>query len=132
MMGINRYNAEGYRDPTAYEAVKNTETFRITHPTGYLELNTENFFPCTVEKGRRVFRLVRENCTEEQKRELLALLLRKAKAYADTALELDKRLDDMSLGEKEYAVVFSQLKNMQKQHERITRNIEQLTGRDTK
>ncbi len=129
-MGVNRYNAEGYRDPTAYEAIKSAETFRITHPTGYLELNTENFFPCTVEKGKRVFRLVREHCSEEQKKELLAILLRKAKSYADKALELDRRLDDATLNEKDYADSFSQLKNVKRQHERITRNIEQLTGRN--
>lgn len=128
-MGISRYNAEGYRDPTAYEAIKSAETFRITYPTGYLELNTENFFPCTVEKGRRVFRLVQQHCSEEQKSELLAILLRKAKAYVDKALELDRRLDDATLNEKEYADIYSQLKNIKLQHERITQNIEQLTGR---
>ena len=97
-----------------------------------MELNTENFFPCTVEKGKRVFRLVREHCSEEQKKELLAILLRKAKSYADKALELDRRLDDATLNEKDYADSFSQLKNVKRQHERITRNIEQLTGRYTK
>lgn len=131
-MGVNRYNAEGYSDPTAYEAIKNVETFRITHPAGYLELNTENFFPCTVEKGKKVFRLVREHCSEEQKNELLAILFRKAKSYADKALELDRRLDNATLDEKEYVDVFSQLKNIRRQHERITRNIEQFTGRITK
>ena len=90
-MGINRYNGEGYSDPTAFEAIRNSECFRITHPTGYLELNTEKFFPCTVEKGKKVFKLVREHCSEAQKQELLALLLRKAKFYADTALRLDSR-----------------------------------------
>jgi len=128
-MGINRYNGEGYSDPTAFEAIRNSECFRITHPTGYLELNTEKFFPCTVEKGKKVFKLVREHCSEAQKQELLALLLRKAKFYADTALRLDSRLDDPALPEKEYADTFSQLKNARRQHERITRNIEQFTGR---
>ena len=130
-MGINKFNAEGYHDPTAYEAIKNAETFRVVHSHGYLELNTERFFPCTLEKGKKVFRLIRENCTETQKNDLLAILLRKAKSYADKALELDRRLDDSTLDEKEYADVFSQLRQVKKQHERITRNIEQLMGRKT-
>lgn len=131
-MGVNRYNAEGYCDPTAYEAIKNAETFRVTHPHGYLDLNTERFFPCTVDKGRRLFKLIRENCSEAQQQELLVVLLRKAKSYADKALELDRRLDDPALGEKRYADIYSQLKNVKRQHERITRNIEQLTGRKAK
>jgi hypothetical protein len=81
-MGVNRYNAEGYCDPTAYEAIRNSERFRISYPTGYMELNVENFFPCPVEKGKKVFRLVREHCTVIQQEELLAVLLRKAKSYA--------------------------------------------------
>lgn len=130
-MGINKYNGEGYSDPTAFEAIRHAEYFRVTHPTGYLEFNVERFFPCTVEKGKKVFKLIREYGSEEQKRELLALLLRKAKFYADTALQLDRRLDDPDLPEKEYADTFSQLKNARRQHERVTRNIEQLTGRKT-
>jgi thermostable 8-oxoguanine DNA glycosylase len=128
-MGVNRYNAEGYRDPTAYEALRNSDRFRITYPTGYMELNAENFFPCTVEKGKKVFRLVREHCTKAQQDELLALLIRKAKGYADKALALDRRLDDGSLSGKEYDDLYSQLKSAQRQHERIAKNIRQFTGR---
>ena len=131
-MGVNRYNSEGYCDPTAYDAIRNSERFRISYPTGYMELNVENFFPCPVEKGKKVFRLVREHCTAIQQEELLAILLRKAKSYADKALELDRRLDDATLSEKDYDDVYSQLKNVKRQHERITRNIEQLTGRKAK
>ena len=78
-MGVNRYNAEGYRDPTAYEAIKSAETFRITHPTGYLELNTENFFPCTVEKGKRVIRLPQTSIDNDA---LTAWLIEAAVRYA--------------------------------------------------
>ena len=131
-MGVNRYNAEGYCDPTAYDAIRNSERFRISYPTGYMELNVENFFPCPVEKGKKVFRLVREHCTAIQQEELLAILLRKAKGYADKALELDRRLDNGSLSGKEYDDLYSQLKSAQRQHERITRNIEQLTRRSHK
>ena len=38
-MGISRYNSEGYADPTAYEAIRNIESFRVDHPNGYIEVN---------------------------------------------------------------------------------------------
>ena len=50
-MGISRYNSEGYADPTAYEAIRNIESFRVDHPNGYIEVNMETFFPCTTTKA---------------------------------------------------------------------------------
>ena len=50
-MGISRYNSEGYADPTAYEAIRNIESFRVDHPNGYIQVNVETFFPCTNTKA---------------------------------------------------------------------------------
>ena len=52
-MGISRYNSEGYADPTAYEAIRSIETFRVDHPNGYIEVNLETFFPCTHTKAKK-------------------------------------------------------------------------------
>lgn len=125
-MGISRFNSEGYCDPTAYEAIKKAETFRIVHPTGYLDINTEKFFPCTVEKGKKTFRLVREHCSKAQQEELLGALLRKEKRYALRALKLERSLDDTELTRSEHESIHSQLMNIARQQERIARNIEQF------
>ena len=74
-MGISRYNSEGYADPTAYEAIRSIETFRVDHPNGYIEVNLETFFPCTNTKAKKLFRLVRDNCSEAQQEELLDKVL---------------------------------------------------------
>lgn len=55
-MANDYYNSEGYYDPTAGEVLRNATSFRIVHPTGYVQIETDSFFPCTVEKSK--------NCSE--------------------------------------------------------------------
>ena len=94
-MGISRYNSEGYADPTAYEAIRNIETFRVDHPNGYIEVNMETFFPCTNTKAKKLFRLVRTYCSKAQQEELLVALVRKAKSRMAEAMSLEGSLDEL-------------------------------------
>lgn len=66
-MGIGYRNTEGYADPTAYEAEKNADIFRIDHPTGYISLHTDAYFPCPVKQAQKLFRFMRKYCSQEQK-----------------------------------------------------------------
>lgn len=50
-------------------------TFRIDHPTGFIELYTDKFFPCEQSKARKIFRLVKKYCDYEQRKDLLQLLI---------------------------------------------------------
>ena len=41
-MANDYYNSEGYYDPTAGEALRNATSFRIVHPTGYVQKTVPN------------------------------------------------------------------------------------------
>lgn len=77
-MGISKYNAEGYYDPTTYEGIRKADAdakkFKIVYPTGFMELNLTNFFPCTLDKARKVFSLIHKYSSKEDKQRLLFFL----------------------------------------------------------
>ena len=127
-MGISRYNSEGYADPTAYEAIRSIETFRVDHPNGYIEVNVEAFFPCTTAKAKKLFRLVRVNCSEAQQNELLAALIRKAKSCLEEAMSMEGSLDELPRDPKEYQERLRRFKALTRQHTQLTRNIRDLTA----
>lgn len=49
-MGVSRYNAEGYYDPTAYEGIRNASAVapkdKITYPTGCMKLRADGCRDC--------------------------------------------------------------------------------------
>ena len=77
-MGISKYNADGYYDPTAYEGIRQADAsarkLKITYPTGYMELNLDYFFPCTLDKARKVFSLIHRYSSGADKDRMLAFL----------------------------------------------------------
>lgn len=127
-MGISRYNAEGYADPTAYEAIRNIESFRVDHPAGYIEVNIDRFFPCSVTKGKKLFKLVRLYCSQERQDELLATLVRKAKFCAEEAMRLEGSLDEVPCDPQEYQKRLRRFKALTRQHTQLARNIRDLTA----
>lgn len=127
-MGISRYNSEGYADPTAYEAIRNIETFRVDHPNGYIEVNVDTFFPCTNTKAKKLFWLVRDNCSEAQQKELLVALVRKAKSVTEEAMSLEGSLNEVPRDPKEYQGRLRRFKSLTRQHTQLTRNIRDLTA----
>ncbi|MCM1232371.1 MAG: hypothetical protein NC489_19795 [Ruminococcus flavefaciens] len=127
-MGISRYNSEGYADPTAYEALRSIDVFRVDHPTGYIEVNIDTFFPCTVAKGKKLFKLIRANCSKRQQDELLLALVRKAKSCAEEAMKLEGSLDEVPCDPAEYKRRLRQFKALTRQHSQLARNIQDLTA----
>ena len=88
-MAISKYNAEGYYDPTAYEGMRNVDVFKISYPTGYMEINLEYFFPCTLDKARKVFPLIHRYSSEKDKERLLKFLQGLERYYADLMKEYE-------------------------------------------
>ena len=86
-MGISRYNASGYLDMTAHLAVQNMEreekVLHIEYPTGYMNIRMDVFFPCTVKRADKLFRIVRRYCTPCDKDRLLDALRTLEKKYTD-------------------------------------------------
>lgn len=135
-MGISKYNAEGYYDPTAYEGIRNADAdlkkLKIVYPTGYLELNLDYFFPCTLEKARKVFSLIYKYSPEADKDRLLKFLYGLENDYA---AQVDEWADKaVSYPEKspEYKKYASRFKEARRLRQRTARNIELfIAGRES-
>ena len=136
-MGISKYNAEGYYDPTAYEGLRNAEVetrkLKITYPTGYMELNLDCFFPCPLDKARKVFSLIHRYSSEADKDRLLSFLhglvhryFAQMQEYADKATSHPAKSEEC----REYTLRFKEARRLR---QRTARNIELFTaGREGK
>ena len=84
-MGISYKNGSGYPDPTAFLAVQNIEAdekiLHIQYPTGYMDLKMDAFFPCTIDRARKVFKLICQYCSRSDKDRLFRFLVNKEKRY---------------------------------------------------
>ena len=103
--------------------------FHISYPTGYMDLRLDAFFPCTVVKARKISRLVRNHCSQEQKTDLIAYLVQRAKSLEEQAVELDRRLDACHTDRTEYERVLTDLKETVRKHSQLTRNVRDIAGR---
>lgn len=128
-MANDYYNSEGYYDPTAGEALRNATSFRFDHPTGYIQIETESYFPCTVEKARKLFRLVRQHCSQKQQEELLKLMLKRSVQLSSEALRIDNQMSTMDPRSSEYNDALRSLQRVKRDHAQITRNIRDFIGR---
>ena len=131
-MGISKYNAEGYYDPTAYEGIRqadaNARKLKINYPTGYMELNLDCFFPCPLDKARKVFALIHRYSSEVDKDRLLAFLYglesrygAQMQEYADKAMCYPEKTE-------EYREYTSRFKEARRLRQRTARNIELFTA----
>lgn len=149
-MGISTRNHEGYSDPTAYQAVKNIEyrekVFRISYPTGYMDLYLESFFPATLERAKKVFRLIDQHSSTADKLRLRDFLLKKyerlgvlEKMYAaktDAAKRRFQEAQHLSVHERstarlEYVNEEAKLREASRLRKRLHRNIELFNERVT-
>lgn len=95
-MGISRYNSEGYYDPTVHLAIRTMEqkdkVLRISYPTGYMDIRLDAFFPCTIKKARKIFRLVQSYSSFEDKKRILSCLRGKEQKYKSQIQTFSGRL----------------------------------------
>lgn len=103
-MGISYFNGSGYADPTAHYAVRHIEEeekmLHIVYPTGRMDIRMDRFFPTTLDKAKKLFRLMAQNSSVEEQRRVLAFLQQKeqkymsqVKSYQQQALDADKKTD---------------------------------------
>ena len=103
-MGISYYNGSGYPDPTAHFAVRHMEEeekmLHIVYPTGHMDIRLDTFFPATLDRARKLFRLMVQYSSTEDKRRLLEFLSQKEQklknqeeAYCRQAMQSEKKMD---------------------------------------
>ncbi|WP_010651610.1 hypothetical protein [Oceanobacillus massiliensis] len=127
-MEISKYNAEGYYDPTAYEGIRKADAdarkFKILYPTGYMELNLTNFFPCTLDKARKIFSLIHKYSSKEDKRRLIHFLQALENEYAIEMMEAAAKAISYPEKSAEYRKSNSRFKEVRRLRQRTARNIE--------
>ncbi|WP_026478188.1 hypothetical protein [Alkaliphilus transvaalensis] len=136
-MGISKYNAEGYYDPTAYEGVRRAEesmkVLKIVYPTGYMEINLDYFFPCTLDKARKVCSLIHRYSTESDKDRLQKYLQGKERMYYSKMSKYADKASSYPENSKEHREYLSKFKEARRLHQRIKRNREIFEmGRDSR
>ena len=103
-MGISYYNSSGYPDPTAHYAVRHMEEeekmLHIVYPTGHMDIRMDKFFPATLDRAKKLFRLMAQYSSDEDKRRLLEFLCQKEQklknqeeTYVRLAMESEKKMD---------------------------------------
>ena len=136
-MGISKYNAEGYYDPTAYEGIRRAEAdtgkLKIVYPTGYMELNLEGFFPCPLDKARKVFSLIHRHSPEPDKDSLLAFLRRLEKRYLAQMQEYANKAAAYPENSDKWREYTAKFKEAMRLRQRAAKNRELfIAGRDGK
>ena len=136
-MAISKCNAEGYYDPTAYEGIRQAEAddgkLKITYPTGHIELNLDWFFPCSLDKARKVFSLIHRHSPEPDKDRLLAFLRRLEKRYFAQMQEYANEAAAYPANSDKWREYTAKFKEAMRLRQRAAKNIELfIAGRDGK
>ncbi len=105
------------------------EILRIEWETGYMELSVKAFFPCNLQKARKIAPLINRYCTEEDRTALLSELRGMAEYYQQEILGYKNILREYNI---RYAAIGSMSKseaNDKKYYETKIRKTEALKKR---
>lgn len=134
-MGVSKFNAEGYYDPTAYEGIKRAEEsmniLRIEYPSGYIQIKLDNFFPCTLDKARRICSLVNQYSSESDKDRLQRFFQNREDYYYSNMAEYAEKTVAYTKNSRLHKEYFSKFKEFKSLYQQIKRNKEIFeAGRD--
>ena len=104
------------------------ETFCIKHPNGYIDVKIDEFFSCPDAKAKKLFRLARHHCSEEQRKELLSALVNLAKTYIDKIVETEKSLNEDGIDDVEFNRRLQTFKEMTHKRAQLALNIRILAA----
>lgn len=99
------------------------ERIRIDHDSGYLDLNIEAFFPCTIQKARKVFPLINRFCPHEDRAALMTDLTEMADGYNALYQMYTSRISAFPLDAGERRCWTRELKQTEVLRKRLRRNI---------
>lgn len=126
-MGISYKNGSGCSDPTAYYAVQHMEAeekrLHIRYPSGWMNLEIERFFPCTVVKARKLSPLIRRYCEKTEKEKLQQFLKKQEMNYLSRIKAFQNR-EKKSEDESEMRDLQQRIRECERMLQRIRRNME--------
>lgn len=102
--------------------------FRIDHPSGFVEVQIDDFFPCAIPQGKKLFKMARKFCTAQEQQELYNELLALADRLPDKIRETAKELGDPRLDSHDFEVTVTKLRLLRGDRARLALNIRDAAG----
>ena len=102
------------------------EHLRINHASGYIDLYVDTFFPCPLQKARKVFRLINQWCPQEERQELMEYLLERAQAYEASIESNTQQLQLSLMPHMKKREVLKDIPRRRRLLRRLQRNMEYL------
>lgn len=99
------------------------EWLRIEYETGYMELNIAAFFPCPIQKARKIAKLINRYCSDETRAELLSTLREMADGYKALCDMYRQKMEGLPEGASAYRHWRAQFGKTEVLRKRMERNI---------
>lgn len=106
----------------------NDRVFRIEHPTGFIEVKIDGFFPCPVKNGRKIFKMARKFCTEDEFLELFAALIALQGEYPVRIQLLAGDLGNPDLDPADFETTITKLRMLRRDRAGLALNIRDAMG----
>ena len=132
---MERRNAEGYHDPTAYGGMRmaeqktERETVKMVYKNGRMELYIREFFPCTAAVARKVFPLIRRFAKEEDKGKLRQFLRIKAQEHSGRIKAFSEKAESLTAKTEEWHFYRRKAREEQIIYNQCMKNLKLLEGR---
>lgn len=127
-------NQEGYKDPTAYLAIRNVEreqeksALHIVYRNGQMMLRLEEFFPCTLSAARKIFPLINSWAGETEKENLRQYLLFVIGEKDEQIREIEEKIACYNYNQGAYRRMHRALSGARTMRKRAERNLSFLEG----
>jgi hypothetical protein len=132
---MEKRNAEGYHDPTAYgemrmaEQKAERETVKMVYKNGRMELYIHEFFPCTATVAKKVFPLIRRFAREDDREKLKQFLRIKAWEHSGKAQAFSEKAESLTVKSEEWHFYRRKAREEQIIYNQCVKNLKLLEGR---
>ncbi|NBI92987.1 hypothetical protein D3Z45_21040 [Lachnospiraceae bacterium] len=132
---MERRNAEGYHDPTAYGGMRmaeqktEKETVKMVYKNGRMELYIHEFFPCRLAVARKVFPLIRRFAKDEDKEKLKQFLRIKAREHSGKVRAFSEKAQALTAKSEEWHFYRRKAREEQIIYNQCMKNLKLLEGR---
>ena len=132
---MERRNAEGYHDPTAYGGMRmaeqkaEKETVKMVYKNGRMELYIHEFFPCTLAVARKVFPLIRRFAKEDDREKLKQFLRIKAREHSGKVKAFSEKAQFLTAKSEEWHFYRRKAREEQIIYNQCVKNLKLLEGR---
>ena len=132
---MERRNAEGYHDSTAYGGMRmaeqkaERETVKMSYQNGRMELYIHEFFPCRLAVAKKVFPLIRRFAKEDDREKLRQFLRIKAREHSGRIKAFSEKAESLRANTEEWHFYRRKAREEQIIYNQCVKNLKLLEGR---